>query len=199
VPNHLEDRHSAQISLKVIWLKIFRDALNPFCHPQMDNDPDDYVTYHPQLKVVICQPCKQCIRPGGAYRHLLQHKNDIAQPIRSAIQKYCDALELVEPEDVSIPTDGQPVPGLQIQNGFKCSEPQCANLCSSITTAKNHARTHGWVANKPPMWSEVAIQVSTIAVADTSHSSPATKQSSSKSHPIHSCQLHASKITCHSF
>lgn len=155
----------------------------------MDNaEPEDYVSYNAHFKVVICKPCKQCIRPGGAYRHFMQHKNDIASPIRKAIRAYCHTLELVTPDAVRIPTNGRPVPELRIQQGLKCSEPGCGYLCPALATAQTHARTHGWLLRDPPMWSEVYIQVISFTVADRSPFFLVTKPFISKSTPI--CRIH---------
>ena len=89
---------------------------------------DEHIVYVEQYKVVVCRTCKYCIRPGGSYQHFRRWHKDLGLLVRKELQSYCDALDLANPKDVPVHTDGATIDGLTLYTGRRCTIPTCSTL-----------------------------------------------------------------------
>src|SRR5579859_5765621 len=122
-------------------------------------DMSEYVAYLPNYKVVICNVCKYCITPHGAMIHLHTWHKMLPLAIHRTIVKYCNTLELLDPYNVSVPTNVTPILELEVWIGRQCTMDGCRFISGKLSSTKAHARTHGWVQSKPPMWQNKSVQV----------------------------------------
>ncbi|KAF2719425.1 hypothetical protein K431DRAFT_111573 [Polychaeton citri CBS 116435] len=99
--------------------------------------------YEARYGVLICLKCKYAIQKSALQSHLLRHKiyRDERQRLLSAIAQ----LDLLEPQDVSLPlSTSQPIKGLPIMPGYRCTAAGCGNLCASAKRMKRHwSEIHG--------------------------------------------------------
>jgi hypothetical protein len=123
---------------------------------------DEHIRYVEEYKVVICRTCRYCIRPGGSYDHFRLWHKDLGLPVRKELQSHCDSLDLANPKDVRVPTDGATIDDLALYTGRRCTIPACGALCVKESQAIKHARGHGWVVGRPKTWETCKVQVRTF-------------------------------------
>lgn len=101
-------------------------------------------SYLPQHRVIICTICSYAVPPKAAARHLKEiHR--ILRSARRPFIKWITTLDLVEPEDVLLPSqDDFPVQGLPVYSGLRCDWPGCGHLCLAEKRMKSHIQlVHG--------------------------------------------------------
>ncbi len=101
----------------------------------------DLVLYSSQYSVLICQECHFAIQPSAISSHLLRHK--VYRNERQALLNSIAKLRLLEPEDVAIPPPtSQPIPGLPVLQGYRCTLEDCGHLCASLKRMRQHWSEH---------------------------------------------------------
>jgi uncharacterized C2H2 Zn-finger protein len=122
-------------------------------------DVDEHLLYVEEHRVVICRTCKYCIRPGGPCYHFRRYHNELGLPTRKELERYCDGLDLANPKDVPLPTANcAAIDGLALHMGLRCTIPTCGAVCVKESTAIQHARSHGWILNRPKIWDICKVQ-----------------------------------------
>ncbi|KAF2759535.1 hypothetical protein EJ05DRAFT_301612 [Pseudovirgaria hyperparasitica] len=97
----------------------------------------DYLQYDDQHRVLICTKCSYAIQKSAIDSHLLRHK--IYRAARHELVRAASQLDILEPEDVSLPTPGSgPIVGLSIIDGYKCASPRCGSLFASVKRMRRH-------------------------------------------------------------
>jgi hypothetical protein len=106
-------------------------------------NPMNLLHYNPDHLILICLECKYAIQKRAVSSHLLRHK--IYREQRQQLLSYVASLDLLEPEDVSLPPpESPPVEGLPVISGYKCTQDYCGNLFASLKRMKKHqAEVHG--------------------------------------------------------
>jgi hypothetical protein len=95
------------------------------------------LVYDAKHSVLICRECQYAIQKSALGSHLLRHK--IYRGERQRLLSSIAQLELLEPDDVQLPLAGsRPVDGLPIIAGFRCTAPDCDNLCASTKRMRRH-------------------------------------------------------------
>ena len=104
---------------------------------------EDLFKHLPEFGVVICWACKFAVQPQALASHLLRHQ--IYRNERQQLLKRLSTLNLLEPEDVSVPApDAPPLPILPVQRGYMCLFPNCSHSCVSHKRMSQHWREqHG--------------------------------------------------------
>ncbi|EED20128.1 conserved hypothetical protein [Talaromyces stipitatus ATCC 10500] len=104
---------------------------------------DDFLHYNAQYKLLICLKCKYAIQKTAVGNHLLRHK--IYRAERQRLLSAISDLELLEPDDVQFPlVRCEPVEGLPVIAGYKCTATDCGSLYASIKRMRRHWReSHG--------------------------------------------------------
>jgi hypothetical protein len=46
-----------------------------------------------------------------------------------------------------------------VHTGKQCTIDGCCFISGEVSSAKAHARSHGWVQSKPPTWENKSVQV----------------------------------------
>jgi hypothetical protein len=112
---------------------------------------NDYVTYNTEYKVLICRQHKYGISPDGILRHFRNFHKAVPLATRKAINDYSKTLDLAAPTTPHEPI--QPVEGLTIVKGFKCSYDGCSELRGTEMSIKQHCwETHEWKAGASDIW-----------------------------------------------
>ena len=108
----------------------------------------DLLEYNAKHSVLICRECKYAIQKNALGSHLLRHK--IYRGKRQELLSSIAGLELLEPDDVQLPTAGSPpVDGLPIISGYRCTATRCESLCASSKRMRRHwSEIHG--VSDPP-------------------------------------------------
>jgi hypothetical protein len=106
-------------------------------------NPMNLLHYNPNHLILICLRCQYAIQKSAVSSHLLRHK--IYREQRQQLLSYVASLDLLEPEDVSLPPpESPPVEGLPVLSGYRCTQDYCSNLCASLKRMKKHqAEVHG--------------------------------------------------------
>src|SRR5215510_9147131 len=77
-------------------------------------NPNEYLIYVSEYKVLICRSCEYCLQPGGLYRHFQSEHKEVPINIRKALVEYADSLNVVKPMDVRYPIQQiNVIPGLK--------------------------------------------------------------------------------------
>lgn len=115
---------------------------------------NNYVTYNSEYKVLICRQHKYCISPDGILRHFRNFHKAVPLATRKAIGDYSKTLDLAALTDIATPhAPVQPVEGLTIVNGFKCSYEGCSVLRGTEMSIKQHCKEiHEWRTGTGDMW-----------------------------------------------
>ena len=93
--------------------------------------------YNPQYRILICRKCQYAIQKCAIESHLLRHK--IYREDRQRLLSSIAQLELLEPDDVSLPpARSLPIAGLLVTEGYRCSLSGCAHLCASVKRMRRH-------------------------------------------------------------
>lgn len=97
----------------------------------------------PAYCVLICRECQYAIQKSAVSSHLLRHK--IYREERQRFLSHVANLELLEPEDVSLPPPwSAPIEGLPVIAGVGCTQDGCGSLCASLKRMKKHqSEVHG--------------------------------------------------------
>lgn len=105
--------------------------------------PNDLLHYNPHHNVLICQKCQYAIQKSALESHLLKHK--IYREERQNLLSTISRLDLLEPEEVPLPTpESPPIDGLPILHGYRCSVHGGGTLFASERRMKQHQREiHG--------------------------------------------------------
>src|SRR6202041_2283330 len=140
---------------------------------------NEHLLYVEEHKVVICRTCKFCIRPGGSRDHFRRYHNELGRSTRKELEEHCDSLDLANPKDVLPPTannNREAIDGLALYTGLRCKILNCGAVCVKESTAMQHARSHGWVLNRPKIWVICKVQVCCVVYSSSNsrHSSRRT-------------------------
>jgi hypothetical protein len=121
---------------------------------------DEYIIYNTRYRVAICRQHGYAIAPDYVLRHFRNSHKTIPLETRQEIAEYAQSLILVSPENVDIPRDmSNPIDGLTIVNGFKCSYIQCRELRGTLVSVQKHCNSiHGWDVSQGIMWREKLLQ-----------------------------------------
>jgi hypothetical protein len=118
--------------------------------------------YIPSVKVVVCKQHQYGLR--DLKRHLLEH-HGFSRELRDAVVERHAGLDIVRPEDASLPTDRvEPFDCLQEpQRAFHCGgwEGQhCSFISINRRAMSRHCNQHGWRSSSEERehWSHVAVQ-----------------------------------------
>jgi hypothetical protein len=111
--------------------------------PPMTIHPKDLLHYNPTHLILICLECQYAIQKSAVSSHLLRHK--IYREERQQLLSYVTNLNLLEPEDVSLPPpESPPIEGLPIITGYRCVQDGCRSLCASLKRMRKHqSEIHG--------------------------------------------------------
>jgi hypothetical protein len=103
----------------------------------------DLLHYNAQYKLLICLECKYAIQKNAVDSHLLRHK--IYRGERQQLLSAISELELPEPDDVQFPSEPcEPVQGLPVIAGYKCTASECGSLYASVKRMRRHwSESHG--------------------------------------------------------
>jgi hypothetical protein len=125
---------------------------------------NEHLLYLEEHRVVICRTCKHCIRPGGSGHHFRRQHKELERHTRRALKEHCDSLNLANPKDIPLPTPNNcaAIDGLALHTGLRCTISTCGALSLKESTAIQHARSHGWVLNRPETWVICKVQVCRI-------------------------------------
>ncbi|OKL59499.1 hypothetical protein UA08_05151 [Talaromyces atroroseus] len=109
----------------------------------------DFLHYNAQYKLLICLECKYAIQKNAVRSHLLRHK--IYRGERQRLLSAISTLELAEPDDVQFPsTRREPVKGLPVIKGYRCTAIGCGSLYASFKRMRGHwTESHGLGNNLP--------------------------------------------------
>jgi len=105
-----------------------------------------YITYLPEIQVVVCRLCEICIPLKNLLRHYTQNhtsKKDHLVPmeVRRKVAEYMTTLDLCEPHNI-ISSRGS-IPQLKvIKNGWVCNFPGCDQCSTSESGMLTHYYTH---------------------------------------------------------
>ncbi|OAL05198.1 hypothetical protein IQ06DRAFT_331763 [Phaeosphaeriaceae sp. SRC1lsM3a] len=106
---------------------------------RMVHDPQDSLSYNAAYRVLICRECQYAIQKNAISSHLLRHK--IYREDRQRLLARVAELDLLDPEDVVLPSPGSPaVEGLAVITGYCCTKRECGSLWASIKRMKRHQR-----------------------------------------------------------
>lgn len=77
---------------------------------------NEYMIYLQQYRMLICRSCEQAIRPNNDIeRHLRNKHRAIPHRVHKVLIEYAKDLELVNPDNISIPDgNGPPIEGLKV-------------------------------------------------------------------------------------
>lgn len=119
---------------------------------------DSYVTYNPQLRILICRDHGYAIKPSFIARHFQDEHNSIPLVTRQAIIEYSKTLALNDPGDMDTPANASlPIREIRIRDGLECDN--CGFSCQGLETMKSHCRrNHAWVAGIGKTWTTCKIQ-----------------------------------------
>jgi hypothetical protein len=107
----------------------------------MTESIDQYVTYIPEYKVILCQSHKYCLVPGGVKRHFRDYHKNITWRIKKAIIDYSATLDLIDPTEVQVPI--YMVKGLKIyEDGYQCLHQSCGHCAATEGSIRQHYRSH---------------------------------------------------------
>jgi hypothetical protein len=103
----------------------------------------DLLHYNAHYKLLICLECKYAIQKNAVDSHLLRHK--IYRGERQGLLSAIAELELPGPDDVQFPTEPcEPVDGLLVLDGYKCTAAGCGSLYASVKRMRRHwSESHG--------------------------------------------------------
>jgi hypothetical protein len=118
-------------------------------------NPEEYIKYLPEFKVVICLACKYSLHSReNVTLHFRRCHRTIELNDRKAIADYIDNLALVEEAtDIQLPVDPvEAIPELPIYtDGWKCNE--CKYFTHKKRAMENHCRdTHGGISSRIPTY-----------------------------------------------
>ncbi|RDW92684.1 Orsellinic acid biosynthesis cluster protein D [Aspergillus mulundensis] len=105
--------------------------------------PNQFLEYDDRYGVLLCHECQYAIQKSALQSHLLRHK--IYRADRQQLLDVIAGLHLLEPDHVPLPPpESPPIKGLPVIAGYRCTAPDCANLCASLKRMKGHWReSHG--------------------------------------------------------
>ncbi|OJJ04757.1 hypothetical protein ASPVEDRAFT_44284 [Aspergillus versicolor CBS 583.65] len=111
--------------------------------PPVRFGPGQILEYNERYGVLICHECQYAIQKSALQSHLLRHK--IYRADRQQLLSFISELNILEPDHVVLPSpESQPIDGLPVMSGYRCTAAGCANLCASIKRMKGHWReSHG--------------------------------------------------------
>ncbi|EEA27639.1 hypothetical protein TMatcc_004063 [Talaromyces marneffei ATCC 18224] len=109
---------------------------------------DFLLHYNTQYKLLICVECKYAIQNHAVDSHLLRHK--IYRGERQQLLSAISELELPEPDDVQFPSEPcEPVDGLPVIAGYKCTATGCGSLYASVKRMRRHWSEYHGVTDMP--------------------------------------------------
>lgn len=103
----------------------------------------DFLEFNHQFQVLICLQCRYAVQKTALESHLLRHK--IYRGERRRLLLSLSEHPILDPDDVQVPTpDSQPIDGLPIIQGYRCTSPGCDSKCASIKRMRRHwSESHG--------------------------------------------------------
>jgi Orsellinic acid/F9775 biosynthesis cluster protein D len=113
-------------------------------------DPDDYLVYLNERKVLVCRPCKYALQNTGVKRHLKEKHQVIPNAVRKVLVEYTQSLSLLPFSQVRMPSITESIPAFDclklFENGCRCI--QCNELCSMESSMIVHCRKHNWTKSQ---------------------------------------------------
>jgi len=122
-------------------------------------EPDTYLHFWSEYRIIICIPCKYAIKPDGIARHFRDHHSrQVNAKDRSTLVQYASTFTLIKPEEIQMPLlPCQRITYLKLRDGIKCN--QCRFFCVGNESIKAHCRDkHDWSASKRNIWTECYLQ-----------------------------------------
>ena len=110
---------------------------------------NDLLRYNPAHKILICSDCQYAIQKSALESHLLRHK--IYRGDRQRLLSSIEQLDLLDPDEVSLPALGSPAVDLiPVLSGFCCTVQGCRHLTASSKRMQRHwSETHGQGGSVP--------------------------------------------------
>jgi hypothetical protein len=126
------------------------------------NTLEKHIVYLAQHMVLVCRQCQYGIIPSGIERHFIHYHGirntfTVSPMIRKELVELATSLELIRPEDITIPDEVEVIPSLALTDGFECEI--CGKLAGTVLSMEKHCNTqHGWKKTQTIEWRKCNLQ-----------------------------------------
>lgn len=120
---------------------------------------DPYILYNAEFKVLICNKHQCAIPPAFIERHFWHGHKEVPLQTRRRIVECSRKVETYSPSEVTTPMEViDPIKGLKLRSGFRCTYDKCGNICGTIGSIKEHSKAHKWGSMDVRRWREIKAQ-----------------------------------------
>ena len=119
-----------------------------------------YIKYEEEFRVAICVSCRIAVPSTFILRHFSEKHKDVWKLHRAELKKHIGGMKLSTMEQVkSVEGSREPIPGLEVTEGWICGEDDCSFCTVSEKYMKAHFRSkHGVGVMETKTWYKGRIQ-----------------------------------------